>query len=202
MRKELLSFFTQEQLRKLQATHVGIAGAGGLGSNAALMLARSGVGHLLLIDGDCVEAVNLNRQHYLPRHVGMPKVAALAEQLRELDPELYVDARQLWLNEETIPKLLPLADLWLEALDRAEVKALFASHALRAGKPLISASGVGGVGGLAMSRRVFRGMTVVGDFTTDVADKPPLAPRVMQCAAMEADAALEWILTGTIKNLR
>lgn len=201
MLKELLAYFTPEQARKLQAARVGIAGAGGLGSNAAMMLARSGVGHFLIIDGDCVEAANLNRQHYLPRHIGMPKTAALAEQIHELDPERDVDARQLWLDEKNIPELLPLADLWLEAMDKAESKALFANCALRAGKPLICASGMGGVGGLAMTRRVFQGVTIVGDFKTDIAEKAPLAPRVMQCAAMEADAALEWILTGTIKPL-
>ena len=197
----VLSCFTEEQRNKLAHARVGIAGAGGLGSNVAMMLARSGVGHILIIDGDHVEPSNLNRQQYFPRHLGMPKVMALKDQLQELSPELDVDARQLWLNKDTIPGLLPLAQVWIEALDKAETKALFASHVLKAGKTVICASGMGGFGGRSMSRRVMRGMTVVGDFQSDVSDLPPLAPRVIQCAAMQADAALEWILTGTIKNL-
>ena len=60
---------------------------------------------------------------------------------------------------------------------------------------------MGGVGGYAMRRRVMGSLVVVGDMRSDVADRPPLAPRVMQCAAMQADAALEWLLTGTVGEL-
>ena len=53
------------------------AGLGGLGSNVAVQLARTGVGHLHLIDYDCVDLSNLNRQHYFIRHLGKPKTDAL-----------------------------------------------------------------------------------------------------------------------------
>ena len=59
----MLRYFTQEQRQLLAAARVGLAGAGGLGSNAAMMLARCGVGALVLVDGDSVEPSNLNRQH-------------------------------------------------------------------------------------------------------------------------------------------
>lgn len=197
----VLSCFTDEQRVRLKAARVGIAGAGGLGSNAAMMLARSGVGHLLIIDGDRVEPSNLNRQHYFPEHLGLPKVEALAGQLRTLNPDIEVDARRIWLNGENIPALLDEAELWIEALDDASVKALFASTASVAGKTVICGSGMGGFGGYAMKRRRLSRLIVVGDMKTDVAARPPLAPRVMQCAAMQADAALEWLLTGNIKDL-
>lgn len=197
----VLSCFTDEQRVRLKAARVGIAGAGGLGSNAAMMLARSGVGHLLIIDGDSVEPSNLNRQHYFPEHLGLPKVEALAGQLRTLNPDIEVDARRIWLNGENIPDLLDEAELWIEALDDASVKALFASTASAAGKTVICGSGMGGFGGYAMKRRRLGRLIVVGDMKTDVAARPPLAPRVMQCAAMQADAALEWLLTGNIKDL-
>ncbi len=197
----VLSCFTDEQRVRLKAARVGIAGAGGLGSNAAMMLARSGVGHLLIIDGDSVEPSNLNRQHYFPEHLGLPKVEALAGQLRTLNPDIEVDARRIWLNGENIPALLDEAELWIEALDDASVKALFASTASVAGKTVICGSGMGGFGGYAMKRRRLSRLIVVGDMKTDVAARPPLAPRVMQCAAMQADAALEWLLTGNIKDL-
>lgn len=196
-----LSSFSEEQQRLLRAARVGIAGAGGLGSNAAMMLARSGVGHLIIIDGDRVEPSNLNRQHYFPVHVGQPKVEALAGQLRALNPDIRVDARMMWLDGNNIPALLHEADLWIEALDDASAKALFASAAAAAGRRVICGSGMGGVGGYAMRRRVMGSLVVVGDMRSDVADRPPLAPRVMQCAAMQADAALEWLLTGTVGEL-
>ena len=61
---------------KIKGAKVGIAGLGGLGSNIAVMLARIGVGHLLLVDFDIIEPSNLNRQSYYVRHLGMPKAIA------------------------------------------------------------------------------------------------------------------------------
>ena len=69
----LARYLSTEQINALRAARVGIAGAGGLGSNAALMLARSGIGNLLVVDDDVVDASNLNRQQYWPRHVGRPR---------------------------------------------------------------------------------------------------------------------------------
>lgn len=201
----MLSYFTEEQRMKLAAARVGIAGAGGLGSNAAMMLARCGVGTLVLVDGDCVEPSNLNRQHYFPRHLGRPKVEALAEQLGELRPAPSTELHQLWLDAGNIPAMLDKADFWLECLDDARLKALFVSSCLRSGRSVVSASGMGGFGGYAMARRVKRMsgglLAVAGDFRSDVAQLPPLAPRVMQCAAMQADAALEFILAQNIQPL-
>ncbi len=201
----MLRCFTKEQRTRLASARVGIAGAGGLGSNAAMMLARCGVGTLILADGDTVEPSNLNRQHYRPCHLGQPKVEALAEQLRELRPDLALEAHRLWLDEGNIGPMLDKADFWLEALDDAPLKALFVSLALRAGKNVFAASGMGGFGGLCMERRIqhtSRGLLVtVGDFRSDVSQAPPLAPRVIQCAAMQADAALEFILTGKVEPL-
>ena len=74
LRQGLSRYFLPEQLNKLRAARVGLAGAGGLGSNAALMLARCGVEDLLLLDDDVVEPSNLNRQQYWPCHLGRPKV--------------------------------------------------------------------------------------------------------------------------------
>ena len=201
----MLGYFTLEQRAHLSEARVGIAGAGGLGSNCAMMLARCGVGTLVLVDGDVVEPSNLNRQHYFPRHVGQPKVETLAAQIAELSPAPCVEAHQLWLDEGNITPLLDKADFWLECLDSAQLKAMFTRLALCTGKPVIGASGMGGFGGYAMTRRVLHNsgglLAVVGDFRSDVAQAPPLAPRVMQCAAMQADAALEFILTKNIQPL-
>ncbi|MCR5371543.1 MAG: ThiF family adenylyltransferase, partial [Clostridium sp.] len=65
--------FPRWMKEKLAAASVAVAGLGGLGSNTAVALARSGVGHLLLVDFDTVDVTNLNRQAYLIPHLGMPK---------------------------------------------------------------------------------------------------------------------------------
>ncbi len=190
----LARYFSPEQLDALRRARVGVAGAGGLGSNAALMLARCGVGHLLLVDDDVVDASNLNRQQYWPRHVGRPKVDALAELLRELNPEIDVEPLRRRLTRDTMTATLARCPVWVEAFDRPDDKTLLVENALLAGCRVASASGMGGWGGPAMTRRTLGNMVLVGDFTTDVLTAPPLAPRVTEAAALLADAVLEMLL--------
>lgn len=194
LREGLARYLTPGQLTALRSVRVGIAGAGGLGSNAALMLARSGVEDMLLLDDDVVEPSNLNRQQFWPRHLGCPKVEALAELLRELNPTIRLDVRQVRLTPANLPELLPLCPVWLEALDAPEAKTMLVEAALLHGARIASASGMGGYGGLAMQKRRMGNLTLVGDFSTDVLTAPPLAPRVTEAAALLADAVLEFIL--------
>lgn len=190
----LARYLSPEQLQRLRHVRVGVAGAGGLGSNAALMLARSGVEHFLLLDDDVVEASNLNRQQFWPRHLGRPKVEALAELLRELNPAISIDARPVRLSPVNLPELLPLCPIWLEALDAPEAKTMLVEAALLQGAHIASASGMGGYGGPPMQKRHLGRLTLVGDFSTDVLMAPPLAPRVTEAAALLADAVLEFVL--------
>ena len=69
--------FPKEMQEKLRAAKVAVAGLGGLGSNIAVMLARSGIGKLLLVDFDVVDVTNLNRQMYFIPQLGKPKTDAL-----------------------------------------------------------------------------------------------------------------------------
>ena len=84
----MMARHTPEVHKKLKTGSVAIAGLGGLGSNIAVMLARIGVGRLLLVDFDIVEPSNLNRQSYYIRHLGMPKTEALQSQLEPAINEL------------------------------------------------------------------------------------------------------------------
>lgn len=194
LREGLRRYFTPEQLARLGSARVGIAGTGGLGSNAALMLARSGVEDLLLIDHDVVEPSNLNRQQFWPRHVGRPKVEALAELLRELNPHIRLELSSARLDADNLPGFLASCPLWVEAVDAPETKTLLVERALLAGRRIASASGMAGVGGPPMERRRLGNLVLVGDFQSDVAYASPLAPRVTQAAALLADAVLEFIL--------
>ena len=82
--------FSQAVHQKLKIASVAVAGAGGLGSNIAVMLARSGVGHLHIVDFDIVDITNLNRQVYTVRHIGSRKVDAINEILMEINPYMKV----------------------------------------------------------------------------------------------------------------
>src|SRR5512133_2036745 len=89
----------------LSKFRVGIAGAGGLGSNCAVALARSGIGALVIADYDIVESSNLNRQYYFSDQAGKPKVLALAENIHRIDENIKVTAVAERLNKINIPAI-------------------------------------------------------------------------------------------------
>lgn len=190
----LLKHFSPQQLQLLADAKVGIAGAGGLGSNTALMLARSGLENLLIIDCDIVDATNLNRQQFWPRHLGMAKVQALGEILRELNPDINLELLDLRLDNTNTREILQSCPIWVEALDSPYAKSSFVHQALQSGKQIVSASGLCGYGGKPLSKRRFKQLTIAGDFSTASSLAPPLAPRVTQAAAIMADRVLEIIL--------
>ncbi len=199
LRSGLGRYLTDRQLDLLARTRVGIAGAGGLGSNAAFALARSGVRRFTLVDLDRVEASNLNRQAYFPDDVGLPKVRALARHLLTLDPELDLTLHHAAIAAENAPRLFQHCPVVIEALDDPAAKAMLL-RTLAPGRFLICASGIAGCGGPPMTTRTFGpNAVIIGDFTTPAdAAHPPLAPRVLQAAAMQADAALRHILQGEL----
>ena len=84
-----------ETLRRMAAARVILFGVGGVGSWCAEALIRSGVGHLTLVDSDCIEPTNINRQlPALSTTVGMPKVAVMRDRLLAVNPQADIVARQ------------------------------------------------------------------------------------------------------------
>lgn len=199
-RQGLGRYFSPGQLQLLSQARVGIAGAGGLGSNAAMLLARSGVENFFIIDHDLIEPSNLNRQHYWPSQIGLPKVDALAWHLRELNGAVNVETRQELIDNVNLPQFLPQAEIWVEAFDHAQIKKIFVEQALLCGCKVASASGVAGFGGEPLKKRRIGNLAIVGDFVTATSVAPPLAPRVTQAAALLADCVLEFILAPLTCN--
>jgi len=126
----LYSRYRPEVRAKLAAGRVAVAGLGGLGSQVALALARSGVGHLRLIDFDVVEPSNLARQAYGRQHLGRLKTEALAEIIRDINPHLDLNLLNLKLDRRNIPEALAGYPIIVEALDRPESKAELVNSAL------------------------------------------------------------------------
>ncbi len=181
-------------LARLAAARVLILGLGGLGGHVALLLVRSGVGQLVLVDGDRVEASNLSRQPYFSSQVGWWKTEAMATLLRQIRPHIGLTLVPRYAAPADLPSLAQGCGCVVEAVDGAETKAGLVEAALREGYAVVSASGIGGLGGTLAVRRLGR-LVVVGDETTPCAGgTPPLAPRVTAAAALQADAALAFIL--------
>jgi sulfur carrier protein ThiS adenylyltransferase len=188
----LAAYLAPEQRKRLASARVGLAGAGGLGSTCALMLARSGVGCLVVADFDVVSLSNLNRQQFLPAHVGMPKVEALAEVLRAVNPCLRLEPHVLKLDKDNAPALFAGCDAVVEAVDTVAAKRMLLESLTGAGLFVVGASGLAGWGGPGMRAWPFGDLAViVGDGVNGLAPNlPPLAPRVTMAAAMQADQVL------------
>lgn len=177
---------------------IGLAGAGGLGSNCAAHLVRAGVKKLVIADFDVVSESNLNRQFFFKDQVGEKKVTALAENLRRIADGLELEIHDLKLDESSLPKLFAECDVVVECFDSAEAKAMFLRSLLPTGKKLVSASGMAGIGkSNAMKVRAFgKNLVLVGDGESGVSDsEPPMSPRVGIAAAMQANSVLA-LLTG------
>ena len=135
-------FYSPEEFRKLQNSVVGIIGAGGLGSNCAVNLVRSGIRNLIVADYDIVELSNLNRQHYFSCHVGQYKVEALQDVLTALNSNVIVKIYKDKLTTENIPEIYKKADILIEAFDAVEAKSMFLEAATSVDVPKIMVSGL------------------------------------------------------------
>lgn len=183
----------------LSKFRVGIAGAGGLGSNCAVALARSGIGTLVIADFDIVEKRNLNRQYYFTSQSGMLKTKALKENIFLVNPETKVEVFDGKLNSSNIPVIYKGCDIMVEAFDSDEMKEMIIETVQNKmkGIPLIVGSGLAGWGKneKIKFRKIDETLYLCGDESTAVSDDlPPLAPRVGMVANMQANTVIEILM--------
>ena len=183
---------------KLKKASVGLAGCGGLGSTAAIALARAGVGRLVIADFDVVEPSNLNRQQYFVSHIGLPKVEALKEIIKKADPFTKVESHHLRIVPENVESLFGKCDVIIEAFDMADQKQMLAETVLSKLPqiPLIIGSGMAGYGANNLLRtRKAGNLYLCGDEQSEAGPGFGLmAPRVGMAACMQANQALEILL--------
>jgi len=195
--RALERYFTSEQLERIRAVKIGIAGAGGLGSNSAVCLVRSGFRRLRIADFDRVEWSNLNRQYYFTDQVGQLKVEALKDNLRRINPDLEIQTFDQRVTAANVNELFADCDVVVEAFDQRESKQLIVQTFFRTDKLLVAASGLAGWGDSdrLTVKKITPSFFLVGDQLSEVSpDRPPCAPRVNIAAAKEADIVLSWIL--------
>ncbi|MDO9575661.1 MAG: sulfur carrier protein ThiS adenylyltransferase ThiF [bacterium] len=185
--------------KRLSKATVGIAGAGGLGSNVAHLLARAGVGRLIIDDPDRIELSNLGRQLYSIDQVGKPKVEVLKESLKNINPFIKIEIYKVKLDESNISTVFIGVDLLIEALDSREGKRRLVKGFSKTYPeiPIIMASGLGGYGNnnKIKTRRVNDYIWVIGDFKTGP-EHGLMTPRVCLVAAAQANLAVELLIEG------
>ncbi|MFO7652229.1 MAG: tRNA threonylcarbamoyladenosine dehydratase [Candidatus Krumholzibacteriia bacterium] len=137
-------------LARLRLARVAVIGLGGVGAHAAVCLARSGLGQLLLVDFDLVTASSLNRSPVAgPADVGRAKVDVLAEHLARACPETAVETRRDFCHAESLAALLQpgtsaAPDLVLDAIDSRNPKVTLLAYCLENALPVISSMGAAG----------------------------------------------------------
>ena len=133
-------------MERLFNSRVTVVGLGGVGSFAAEALARSGVGHLTLVDFDLVCVTNANRQLQAMRGtVGKPKATVLAERLRLINPHATIKAVPLFYEARLADKLLPPdTDYVVDAIDNVTAKCHLLATCRERGIPVVCSTGASG----------------------------------------------------------
>jgi sulfur carrier protein ThiS adenylyltransferase len=183
----------------LSKYRVGIAGAGGLGSNCAVALARCGLGTLVISDFDVIEPANLNRQYYFTSQIGMMKSLALKDNISRINPDTVVIALTERLDRTNIPGIFTGCDVVVEAFDSADMKRMLIEtiQTLLPQVPLVVGSGLAGWGNneTISYRKIDDTLYVCGDESTETTTElPPIAPRVGVVANMQANTVIEILL--------
>ena len=142
-RAELL--LGEDSLRKLKQAKVAVFGIGGVGSFATEALARGGVGHLTLIDGDCVSLTNINRQLIATQKtVGQFKTEVMKERIHDILPQTTVESHSVFfINENRGLIDFGEYDYIVDAIDMITSKIILIEEAKKAGVPIISCMGTG-----------------------------------------------------------
>jgi sulfur carrier protein ThiS adenylyltransferase len=169
---------------------IGIAGAGGIGSNVAMLLARSGTPALRLVDFDRVEAGNLNRQFYFADQVGELKVAMLAENLRRIRPGIAVETVPARLDAGNCATIFADCRLVVEALDLAEEKKMLLEALADGSRTIVSACGIAGDDLSDIRVRRVGNIHIVGDFCSDCARQPLHVHKVLAVACRMTEIIL------------
>lgn len=191
---------TQKEIReKIKDKTIGIAGCGGLGSNAAISLVRIGIMKFVLVDFDCIDESNLNRQYYFRDQIGIKKVEALSDNMLKIDCNIQIEAHDQKIQSSDVKAIFGKCDIIIEAFDKSDAKTMLIETVMEhlPDIPLIIGNGMAGFGRfdqlkiLQWAENVF----VCGDGISEIGNEmPPLGPRVAIVANMQANLALELLL--------
>ncbi|MHC1587481.1 MAG: HesA/MoeB/ThiF family protein [Candidatus Syntropharchaeia archaeon] len=133
-----IMIFGEEAQKKLKKAKVFVAGLGGLGSPISIYLTVAGVGNIRIVDCDVVERSNLNRQilHW-EKDIGSMKSKSAEEKLREMNPDVNIEAFHEEINEDTVFELVGDSEIIVDAMDNFEARYLLNKVAIERRIPLV-----------------------------------------------------------------
>ncbi|HHW19384.1 MAG TPA: HesA/MoeB/ThiF family protein [Firmicutes bacterium] len=140
-----------EGQKKMLQSCVAVVGAGGLGGYVCELLARLGVGRLIVIDGDSFEETNLNRQIYCTQSdLGKPKAEVAVRRIRGINESVDVEGIVAFATEETLPDLIKGADVLIDCVDSGQARLMLQKVCGNLGIPMVHGA-LGGFIGRVMS---------------------------------------------------
>ena len=187
---------------RISGASVLIIGAGGLGCPVALYLGASGVGRLLVADGDTVDLTNLQRQiGHATAAIGENKADSLARSVRAINPEIEVQPIREVLSGEALHEAVAAVDLVVDASDNFATRHAVNRACVQMGKPLVSGAAIGFSGQLAVfdTRRAYTPCyhclfpDQAGEPEVRCAEAGVFSPLVGVIGAMQAMEALKYL---------
>ena len=182
-----------ESVQRLKSACIAVIGLGGVGSAAAEALARTGIGRLVLVDGDRVAESNLNRQLFaLHSTLGQWKTDAAAARIADIHPGCVVTEKTEFLGTDSDFSFLRGCDFCIDAIDDVRAKLLLYRSCREFSIPVVSAMGCGNrldparlvvtdifsVTGCPLCRRIRHELRKLGiaSLTVVASTEPPRAP--------------------------
>lgn len=155
------AFSYQDQIALLKST-VAIIGLGGLGGGVVEILARIGIGTLILIDGDIFEETNLNRQ-MLSTHngIGTSKALAAEQRVKKINSSVTTIIYKEFLDEQSGPSMLAEANVIVDCLDNIATRLLVQEIAKKLQKPMVSSALAGSSGQVTTILPGDKGLTLI-----------------------------------------
>lgn len=146
-----LPIISKEDQMKFKDSKIAVVGCGGIGGSVIEMLARMGVGELILIDKDTFDVTNLNRQVMSTlKNLNQSKAEVSKERVHNINPNIKIKAYTLELNENNVEKLLKESDVIIDALDNIITRVVLSRYCIENNKPFISGAIHGTMGQLTV----------------------------------------------------
>ena len=194
------SLSVENQITLLQST-VAVIGLGGLGGYVVEVLARTGIGKLILVDGDRFEDSNLNRQlNSTADTIDVPKAAATTRRVEAVNPSVEVTSHEVFFNADNAEALLGDADLAIDCLDTLPTRFLLESAARSRNIPMVTSAVAGTTAQVMVIRPEDAGLRSIYGAPEDAPERGVermsgnLPYTVMMAAAMECAEAVRLIL--------